>query len=75
MAKAGKMAMPQGRFPASYIAPQIINRCQNRRNPPCFKTPFYFQTNKERYYFKAGVASAIENDKLPTGAFLEGYEF
>jgi hypothetical protein len=62
MVKARKMIMPHDHFSASFIIPQIISRRQHRRNPPCFKTPFYFQTNKEHYYFKAGVASAIGND-------------
>jgi len=54
--------MPHGHFSASFIVSQIINRCQHRRNPPCFKTPFYFQTSKECYYFKVEVASTIDND-------------
>jgi hypothetical protein len=62
MVKARKMAMPHDHFSALFIVPQIINRRQHRRNPPCFKAPFYFQASKELYYFKVGIASAIDNN-------------
>ena len=74
MVKAEKIAMPHGHFSASFRVPQIINRRQHRCKPPCCKTPIYFQTSKQ-HYFKAEVASAIDNDNLSTHAAVERYEF